>query len=234
MDVASPAPPDPPTADRPPVAGGELRRRIVRGTVVNGVALAAVDLLVLAQGLIVTRLLGPTAIGLYGIVTVTTMTVVALKRVGVDEAFVAQDEPEQALEFQRAFTLELAISAVFSVILCALAPVVAALYGDPRLLALMAATAYLPLAFALQAPTWIFFRRMDFARQRLLQGVVPVVTFAVTVPLAAAGVGVWSLVIGPAAGNLAGVAAAVSASPYPLALRWDRATARRYLRFSVW
>ena len=234
MDLASPAPPDPPTADRPPVAGGELRRRIVRGTLINAVALAGVDLLVLAQGLIVTRLLGPTAIGLYGIVTVTAMTVVGLKRVGVDEAFVAQDEPEQALEFQRAFTLELAISAVFSLILCALAPVVAVLYGDQRLLALMAATAYLPLAFALQAPTWIFFRRMDFARQRLLQGIVPVVTFAVTVPLAAGGAGVWSLVIGPAVGNLAGVVAAVRASPYPLALRWDPATARRYLRFSVW
>jgi O-antigen/teichoic acid export membrane protein len=234
MDVASPAPPDPPAADRPAVAGGELRRRIVRGTVVNAVALATIDLLVLAQGLIVTRLLGPAAIGLYGIVTVTTMTIVALKRVGVDEAFVAQDEPEQALEFQRAFTLELAISAAFSLLLCALAPVVAAVYGDSRLVPLMAATAYLPLAFALQAPTWIFFRRMDFARQRLLQGVVPVVTFLVTVPLAAAGVGVWSLVIGPAVGNLAGIAAAVRASPYPLALRWDPATARRYVRFSAW
>jgi O-antigen/teichoic acid export membrane protein len=234
MDVAAPAPPDPPTADRPAVAGGELRRQIVRGTVINAVALATVDLLVLAQGLIVTRLLGPAAIGLYGIVTVTTMTVVALKRVGVDEAFVAQDEPEQALEFQRAFTIELAISAVFSLVLCALAPVVAAVYGDSRLLPLMAATAYLPLAFALQAPTWIFFRRMDFARQRLLQGVVPVVTFVVTVPLAAAGAGVWSLVIGPAAGNLAGIVAAVAASPYPLALRWDGPTARRYLRFSAW
>jgi O-antigen/teichoic acid export membrane protein len=41
-------------------------------------------------------------------------------------------------------------------------------------------------------------------------------------------------VIGPAAGNLAGVIAAISASPYPLALRWDGATARRYLRFSAW
>src|SRR5215210_582272 len=203
MDVLPPAPEEPPPADRPGVAGGGLRRRVVRGTAINAVALAGIDLLVLAQGLIVTRLLGPAAIGLYGIVTVTAMTVVALKRVGVDEAFVAQDEPEQALEFQRAFTLELAISAAFALLLCALAPVVAAVYGDPRLLALMAATAYLPLAFALQAPSWIFFRRMDFVRQRLLQGVVPVVTFAVTVPLAVAGVGVWSLVIGPAAGNLA-------------------------------
>ena len=32
-------------------------------------------------------------------------------------------------------------------------------------------------------------------------------------------------------GNLAGVAL-IRASPYPLALRWDLATARRYLRFS--
>jgi O-antigen/teichoic acid export membrane protein len=235
MDAVPPVPAaDLPPLDRPPAARGDLRRRIVRGTVINAVALATVDLLVVAQGLIVTRLLGPSAIGLYGIVTVTTMTVVALKRVGVDEAFVAQDEPEQAVEFQRAFTIELAISAVFSLILCLLAPVVAAVYGDERLFALMAATAYLPLAFALQAPTWIFFRRMDFARQRILQGIVPVVTFVVTVPLAAAGAGVWSLVIGPAVGNLAGALAAIRASPYPLALRWDRPTARRYLRFSVW
>jgi O-antigen/teichoic acid export membrane protein len=41
-------------------------------------------------------------------------------------------------------------------------------------------------------------------------------------------------VIGPAVGNLAGIVAAVRASPYPLALRWDPATARRYLRFSAW
>src|SRR4051794_13087041 len=213
------APPDPPAADGPPPARGGLRRRIVRGTAVNAVALAAVDLVVLAQGLIVTRLLGPTAIGLYGIVTTTTMTVVGLKRVGVDEAFVAQDEPEQALEFQRAFTLELAISACFSLVLCALAPVVAAVYGDPRLLPLMAATAYLPLAFALQAPTWIFFRRMDFARQRVLQGIVPVVTFVVTVPLAAAGAGVWSLAICPAPGNPARAAAGIPAPPDPPAPR---------------
>jgi hypothetical protein len=38
--------------------------------VVDAVALATIDLLVLAQGLIVTRLLGPAAVGLYGIVAV--------------------------------------------------------------------------------------------------------------------------------------------------------------------
>jgi len=220
-------------SDRLGFPRGELRGRVVRGTVVNATVLGLVDLLVLAQGLIVTRLLGPEAIGLYGVVTVTTMTIVSLKRVGIDEAFVAQEAADQETEFQHAFTLELLLSAGFALVLLASAPVVAAVYDDDRLLALTAATAYLPLAFALQSPAWVFFRRMDYARQRLLQAVVPVVAFAVTVPLAAAGVGVWSLVIGPAAGNLAGIAAALAASPYRLALRYDRAVARRYLRFSV-
>src|SRR5205823_5462848 len=88
-------------------------------------------------------------------------------------------------------------------------------------------------AIALQAPGWIFLRRMEFVRQRALQAIVPIVTCAVTVPLAATGFGVWSLVVGGAAGNLAGVLAAIAMSPYRLRVRFDPATARRYLSFSV-
>jgi O-antigen/teichoic acid export membrane protein len=210
----------------------ELRRRTARGAVVNGLFLGGAEALVLVQGLIVTVLLGPRAIGLYGIVTTTAMTIVALKRVGIDEAFVQQSEEGQEEEFQRAFTLELALSAAFALAIAALAPLVAGVYGQSRLLWLTLAVAYLPLAFALQAPTWIFFRRMDFVRQRLLQAIVPVVTFCVTIPLAASGVGVWSLVIGPFVGNLAGSVAAVAISPYRLRLRFDRDTRKRYFAFS--
>ena len=211
----------------------QLRARTVRGAVVTGAFLIAIDALVVAQGLIVTRLLGPELIGLYGIVTVTTMTIIALKRVGIDEAWVQQEEGSED-EFQRAFTLELATSLAFAVLLCALAPVVAAVYDDSRLLGLMLATAYLPLAFALQAPLWVFFRRMEYGRQRALQAIQPVVSFAVTVPLAASDFGVYSLVVGPLAGYLAAVVVTLAVSPYRLALRWDGAIARRYLRFSAW
>src|SRR4051795_4332475 len=194
----------------------ELRRRTARGAVVNGFFLGGAEALVLLQGLIVTVLLGPSAIGLYGIVTTTAMTIVALKRIGIDEAFVQQSEAGQEEEFQRAFTLELALSAAFALAIAVSAPIVAAAYDDDRLLALTLAVSYLPLAFALQAPTWIFFRRMDFVKQRVLQAIVPVVTICVTLPLAAAGVGVWSLVIGPFVGNVAGCAAAIAVSPYRL------------------
>jgi O-antigen/teichoic acid export membrane protein len=218
--------------ERLPFPRSELRRRTARGAVINGAFLAGAEGLVLVQGLIVTVLLGPQALGLYGIVTTTAMTIVALKRVGIDEAYVQQDEQGQEEEFQRAFTLDLAFSAGLAVLIAASAPAIAAVYGDDRLVALTLAVAYLPVAFSLQAPTWIFFRRMDFVRQRMLQATIPVVTFCVTVPLAAAGVGVWSLVIGPLAGNLAGILAANRVSPYPLRLRFDPDVRRRYLRFS--
>jgi O-antigen/teichoic acid export membrane protein len=221
-------------SDRLPFPRADLRRRTLRGTVITAGFLAGIDGLVLVQGLVVTRLLGPRQIGLYGVVSTAVISLIALKRVGIDEAFVQQEQDDQEREFQLAFTLELALSAAMCLIILALSPAVAALYRDHRLIALMAGLAYLPLAFALQSPLWVFFRRMDYRRQRSLQAIQPLVGFVVTVPLAAAtSLGVWSIIVGQVAGYLVAVAAAVAASPYRLALRYDAATARRYLRFSA-
>ncbi|MBE2316388.1 oligosaccharide flippase family protein [Solirubrobacter sp. CPCC 204708] len=209
-----------------------LRARTARGGVVNAAFLSGAELLVLLQGLLATALLGPDAIGLYGIVTTTAMTIVALRRVGIDEAFVQTAVDDEEAEFQRALTVELALGLVSALAVAALAPVLAAAYDDSRLLGLTLAVTYLPVAFTLQAPQWVFFKRMEYVRLRVLQAIVPLVTVAVAVPLLLAGVGVWALVIGPFVGNLAAVLAAWRSSPYALRLRPDRAAARRYLRFS--
>jgi O-antigen/teichoic acid export membrane protein len=221
-----------PARDRLGFPAAELRERTTRGALLNGAFVGGAELLLVAQGLVVTAILGPEAIGLYGAVSATAVTITGLKRVGIDEEFVRQSEGEQEEEFQRAFTLDLYLSLVLALVIAAAAPFVALAYGDDRLLALTLAVSYLPVAFSLQAPTWIFFRRMDFLRQRLLQVIVPVVTVAVTVPLAVAGVGVWSLVIGPFVANVTAAIAAIAVSPYRLRIRRDRATWSRYLRFS--
>jgi O-antigen/teichoic acid export membrane protein len=213
---------------------GELRRRTVRGAAITAVFIVGIDAIVAAQGLVVTRLLGPKAIGLFGLVAVTVTTILTLKRIGIDEAFVQQETDDPETEFQHAFSLELALAAALALVLVVLAPVLAVAYGEPELLWLTLASAYLPVAFALLAPLWIFFRRMDYARQRSLQVIQPVVSIAVTLPLAATGFGVWSLVVGPAAGYLVAVLVSLRVSPYRLALRFDRAVARRYVVFSGW
>src|SRR4051795_9090546 len=209
-----------------------LRAITARGGALNAAFLSGAEALVLLQGLLATALLGPSAIGLYGVVTTTAMTIVALRRVGIDEAFVQQAAEDEEAEFQRAFAVELAVGLAASLAIAVLAPVLAALYGDDRLLALTLGVAYLPVAFSLQAPQWIFFRRMDFLPLRLLQAIVPLGTVIVTVPLLLAGVGVWALVMGPFCGPAAAIVAAALASPYRLRPRFERAAARRYLRFS--
>src|SRR3954447_25236983 len=209
-----------------------LRVRTARGGAVNAAFLSGAELLVALQGLLATALLGPDLIGLYGIVTTTAMTIVVLRRVGIDEAFVQTAAGDEEAEFQRALTVELAIGVVAALAIAALAPVLAAAYDDDRLLGLTLAVSYLPIAFALQAPQWVFFKRMEYLRLRTLQAIVPLGTVAVALPLLLAGVGVLALVIGPACGNLAAVLAAWRASPYRLRLRPDAAAARRYLRFS--
>src|SRR4051794_9062398 len=213
-------------------APASLRAHTARGGALNAAFLSGAELLVLLQGLLATALLGPGAIGLYGIVTTTAMTIVALRRVGIDEAFVAHAAEDEEAEFRRAFGVELTIGLAGALLIALLAPVLAAVYDDDRLLPLTLAVAYLPLAFALPAPQWVFFRRMDFLRLRVLQGLVPLVTVLVTVPLLLAGVGVWSLVIGPFCGNAAAVVAAARVSPYRLRPVFEREAMHRYLRFS--
>jgi O-antigen/teichoic acid export membrane protein len=213
-------------------AGGSLRAVTARGGALNAAFLSGAEGLVLLQGLLATALLGPSAIGLYGVVTTTAMTIVALRRVGIDEAFVQQAAEDEEAEFQRAFGVELAVGLAASLAIALLAPLLAAVYDDDRLLALTLGVAYLPVAFSLQAPQWVFFRRMDFLRLRLLQAIVPLGTVLVTVPLLLADVGVWALVIGPFCAHVAAVIAAAAVSPYRLRPRFERDAARRYLRFS--
>ena len=211
----------------------ELRSRAARGAIVNGVFLLGVELLGVAQAVLVARLLGTAEVGMYGIVSVTVMTLLSLKQIGIDEAFVQQDQSDQEMAFRQAFSLDLGLSAVFTLLTAALAPLIGSLYGDQSLTPLMLALSLLPLLFALQAPAWIFLRRMDFVRQRTLQAIVPAVTLAATVSLILAGMQAWALVIGALAGNVAAAILAARVSPYLMTPLIHMESARRYLTFSA-
>jgi PST family polysaccharide transporter len=85
---------------------------------------------------------------------------------------------------------------------------------------------------AFRSASWIFYRDMRYARQRLLESVDPIVAFAVTIVLAVAGAGYWSLVIGYVAGSFAVALAALLVSPYRPAFKYDSGTLRDYVSFS--
>jgi O-antigen/teichoic acid export membrane protein len=218
--------------DRAAVLVPGLRGRTARGTIVNAAFLVAVELLRTLRGFVVAGIIAVGDYGLFGILVVVLGTLLALKSVGVGDKFVQQAEGNQEEAFQKALTIEMGLALIFSALFVVAGPLAAAIYDQDELFALSAAMAALPPALALQAPQWIYYRRMDFVRQRLLQAVDPVTVFIVSVPLAIAGFGVWSLVLGTLAGAWVAAIAAILACPYRLRPRFDRGTARVYLSFS--
>jgi O-antigen/teichoic acid export membrane protein len=209
-----------------------LREHAARGTIVNGLFTIGLYTLGLLRGFIVAALLSTSEYGVWGVVLITFTTLLWLKQVGVVDKYVQQDEPDQELAFQRAFTVELVVTGAFAALMLAAIPIVTLVYDDSQLAAPSLLVILALAAWTLQAPLWVFYRRMDFVRQRALQAIEPVLGFVVTVALAIAGAGYWSLVIGFVVGAWAGAIAALRASPYRLALRFERGALREYVSFS--
>jgi O-antigen/teichoic acid export membrane protein len=211
---------------------GSLRAHAARGAVINSAFLVGLSALGLVRGFVLAGFLSRTDYGIWGVIGASLGTLVWLKQVGIGDKYIQQDEEDQEVAFQKAFTLELIFTGGFTIFLSALVPVVALAYGEPRLVA-PGLVCMLPLvAMIFQTPLWVYYRRMQFGRQRLLQAIDPVFGLVVAVVLAAAGAGYWALVIGLAAGAWAAAAVAVVLSPVKLRLRYERGTAKSYIAFS--
>jgi O-antigen/teichoic acid export membrane protein len=152
--------------------------------------------------------------------------------VGVDDKYVQQDDADQERAFEIAFTVQSVLGVVFFVALVVGMPAFALLYGRPEMIAPGMTFALAIPALVLQMPLWAHYRRMDFARQRSLQAIDPVVSIVAVIGLAAAGLGVWALVGGELLGTWCAAAMIVRYSPYALRFRWERNAMREYLRFS--
>ncbi len=230
--AAPPTPEDALLRRRADLGGDGLRGRVASGTIVNTLFLLSINGLTIVQGLLIARVLGTGEYGLWGLLAISFGTLFTLAAVGLDDKYIQQDHPDQQAAFEIAFTLQSMLCGLFTLIALIAIPLFSLLYDQPRMLVpgLVLAVA-LPL-IALQTPTWVFYRRMDFVRQRLLQSFSPMVTFVVTVTLALAGVGFWSLVVGTLAGSVTAATMAVRWSPYKLRFRYEHGALREYATFS--
>jgi O-antigen/teichoic acid export membrane protein len=219
-------------AGRIDLGGGGLRQRAARGTIVNGLFLVGLYTLGLLRGFVVAAILGTGEYGVWGVVMITFTTILWLKQLGVVDKYVQQDDRDQELAFQRAFTIELLVTGAFVAVMLAAIPLVTLVYGERELAAPSVVFVLAVAISVLHAPLWIFYRRMDFVRQRALQAVEPVLGFVVTVALAVAGAGYWSLVIGFLVGSAGAAVLALWYSPYRPRIRFERGTLREYTSFS--
>jgi O-antigen/teichoic acid export membrane protein len=211
---------------------GNLRGLAARGIVINAAFLIALNALGFIKGFGVAAFLSPAEYGLWGLLAVSFATLYQLVQVGVDDKYVQQAADDQEAAFQEAFTVQVLLCGAFLVVIAVAMPLYALAYENWDIVAPGYVLALAIPATALQAPLWTYYRNMDFLAQRKLQIFDPVVGFVVTMVLAAAGLGYWSLIIGVVAGAWVAALVAVRASHYPLRLRFRHGTVREYWGFS--
>jgi O-antigen/teichoic acid export membrane protein len=221
-----------PPDSRAALRGRSLRRHAARGTIINGAFNVAMTTLGLMRGFILAGFLATSDYGVWGVLSVAVAGLFWFKDVGVPDKYVQQDEEDQELAFQKAFTLEAAMTAIFTLIVAAALPLIALGYGQWKIVAPALVTLIACPAVVLQTPVWVHYRAMDFGRQRTLLSIDPVLGFVVMLILAISGFGYWALVLGTVAGSWASAIVCVAKSPYPIRLRYDRGTLREYYRFS--
>ncbi len=214
------------------LGGRGLRAHAARGVLLNGGVTLAVSAVTLVRGFALAAFLTATDYGVWGTVLVVLMMILLVKQVGISDKYVQQDEADQELAFQRAFTLEVLFSGVATLVVAALAPVIALAYGDGRLLLPTLAFAAVLPATALQLPIASFYRSMQYGRQAVLQAIEPIVMTVASLALALAGAGYWALFGGFLAGAWTSAAVAVRVSPYRLRWRYDAPSLRTYWSFS--
>lgn len=229
---------DPPSATpgtRPRRFAGiaNVREHLARGMLINGgfqlglVAMSAV------RGFVVAIFLTRSDYGLWGLIGLTIWTALGLKtQFGATEKYVQLSDEDDEQAFQRAFTIELLFAGAAAPLAIAVLLAVVAITGDHRILVPSLILLLLLPATVVQFPLAVFYRKLDFRRQRMLQAVDPVIATAVMIGLAALGAGYWSFVIGTLAGAWAVALVVWRASPYRLALRYERGTLGQYLGFS--
>jgi O-antigen/teichoic acid export membrane protein len=225
--------PDPVASRAIDTGGRSLRSYAAHGVVVNAAFDIGLSLLSLIQGFVVAAFLTRSQYGVWGILVVSLGVLAQLKVVGIGEKYIQQNEPNQEHAFQKAFTLEVLVSAAMMIPLLIALPVIAVVYGHWELVPPGLVLVSVLVADALEAPFWIPYRSMDFARQRRLSAVEPVVAFIVTIALAIAGLGYWALALGVVVGAWAGALTAILTSPFPLRWRYDAAALRAYGGFSL-
>ena len=181
-----------------------MRAFAARGVVVNSVYNIGLGALTLLQGLIVAALLTRSDVGVWGVLVVSIGVLARLKLIGIGDKYIQQEEADQELAFQKAFTLDALMTTATMIPLAAVLPLIAIIYGHWDLVAPGLVLITVLAADALQAPFWLYYRRMQFVQQRLLQSIEPLVGFVVTIALAIAGAGYWALAIGVGGGSLVG------------------------------
>ncbi|WP_445259068.1 oligosaccharide flippase family protein [Nocardioides aurantiacus] len=186
-----------PSTDGDPVDKGQtFRRRVGTVAAASAAALIVGQLISLAQTVALARLLTPTEVGYFAAGTVVTSFVNNFVEGGLRAGLIHRENRiEDAAE--TVFRATLLIGVLMSLLALAMAPLIGWIFDSRTAGVVAASMAGGIFLFSLTNVPEALLQRAFSIRRRLIVGPAVATTFAVvSVSLAAAGLGVWSMVIG--------------------------------------
>jgi O-antigen/teichoic acid export membrane protein len=182
--------------------------------------------------LILARLLTPAAFGIVAMAMTFVMMAEVLTSFGFDIALIQNREATDE-HFHSAWTCNVILGAVVSVLLLGLAWPVTHFYGHPEVLPVLLCLAFCPLFASLENIGVVKFRKeLQFNREFKFRATRRVLTFAATVPLAFLLRNQWALVTGLIVSKLGG--SLLSYVSHEFRPRFMLTKARELMNFSRW
>jgi PST family polysaccharide transporter len=173
---------------------GDLRTRAVSGTLVATAAQASKFALNLISAVVLARLLMPEDFGLVAMVTAITGFLLIFKDAGLSTATIQKAEITHA-QVSNLFWVNLGVSGALSLVVAALAPVVAWFYRDPRLVAVtLALASTFAVSGAVVQHQALLNRQLRFKAVALIEISSAIIGLVVAVTMACLGFKYWSLV----------------------------------------
>jgi O-antigen/teichoic acid export membrane protein/DNA-directed RNA polymerase specialized sigma24 family protein len=203
-----------------------MEDRAARGVVWTLLSYGGSKAISLLSMLVLAQLLVPADFGLVALAMLMIGFACLFRDLGLGATLILRQDLDRAA-LGTLFSLMLAMFAGVGVVVAATSPVVAFLFDEPRLTWVLAA---MSVSMVLNAVGWFYDcvqqRELEFRARFFSLLVLALVTWGVSVLLAALGAGVWSLVVGQICGAAAYSCVQLARAPYRVRPSFDSAVAR--------
>ncbi len=235
--VPASAPAETPVASvEPSPSGPSLKKLAISGAVWTILGFGIGNVLRFVSSIILTHLLFPEAFGLLKLVYACLVGVHLFTDVGLRMSIIQSKRGEDPLFLNTAWTLQVMRGFLLWAVCAALAWPLAASYGEPALLGLVPLIGSLEAIGGFESMSVITLnRRLLQARLVILDAVVQITVFAVTVIWALASPSVWALAFGGVIGAVLRTALSHLMLPgYRSRFAWDSSAVHELLHFGKW
>lgn len=174
----------------------ELGQQVIKGLKVGALLRLAAQLFTWLNTLILIRLLTPDDYGLMAMTMAFIGIFALMGDFGIGKAIIQAQELSKS-QLRQAFTINIISCLSFFCLFVAIAPVIADFFDEPRVAVLVQAVACQHLIMIFHTlPFALSSRQMLFKEREKVQFYTAVITSIITIAMAAAGLGVWALILG--------------------------------------